>query len=65
MIMQKSLHFASAVSAFVLISLGTCYAGGGGGCTTGGSVSVPEPASLGLLGAGIGAVLLYRWRKSK
>ena len=62
MTLKKLSQLIPSLSTIFLVSISTCYAGAGGGCGTG-SVSLPEPGSLGLLAAGVGAVLLYRWRR--
>ena len=48
----------------VVLTAGVAWAGAGGGCSTG-DVSVPEPLSLALLGAGVGGILLVRARRNK
>jgi hypothetical protein len=48
--------------AFLMLTGGVAWAGGQGGCSPG-VQCVPEPTSLALLAAGVGAVLLYRNRR--
>ncbi len=47
----------------LLLWVGAAWAeGGAGGCKPG-RICVPEPASIALLGVGVGAILLYRNRR--
>ena len=63
--LKSLLNVAFLSTAFVLTAIGSCFAGSGGGCISAGPASVPEPAALSLLGAGVGAIVAYRWLKSK
>jgi len=58
-------NLALLSTALVLTVIGSCFAGSGGGCISAGPSSMPEPAALSLLGAGVGAIVAYRWLKSK
>ncbi len=49
----------------VLISAGTALAGAGGPCGTGTVHSLPEPASIALLGAGVAGIFALRRRSRR
>lgn len=67
---KENMNIISEWSARLILLLGlllipastTWAAGGAGGCSPG-VTCVPEPASLTLLGVGVGAILLYRNRR--
>ena len=55
---------ASAICAALLAT--PAWAGAGGGCGSGGPSTLPEPASIVLLAAGVGGILVIRGlRKNK
>ncbi len=61
----QSMMFRASLLIGLTVWATNAWAGAGGGCGTGGN-SVPEPASIAILGAGVGAILLYRkWRGPK
>ena len=50
----------------MLLAATPSWAGGGGMCGTGGgTVSLPEPASIALLVAGAAGILIFRSRRRK
>lgn len=59
------LRLLPAILSLLLASHAALAGSNGIGGTGGNSISVPEPASLAVLGAGIGALLLYRRHRGK
>ena len=62
--MARHLLGSLIVIGIYVLTAGPAWAGAGGGCSTG-DVTVPEPLSLALLGAGVGGILLVRAKRNK
>ena len=62
--MTRHLLGSLFVIGIYVLTAGFAWAGAGGGCSTG-DVTVPEPLSLALLGAGVGGILLVRAKRNK
>ena len=62
--MTRHLLGSLFVIGIYVLTAGSAWAGAGGGCSTG-DVTVPEPLSLALLGAGVGGILLVRAKRNK
>jgi len=57
------LSLRLALLSYLTVGSSVAWAGGGQGACNPFKTCVPEPASLALLGVGVGAILLYRNRR--
>ncbi len=62
--MVRYFAYLMATVVCATLSAGSAWAGAGGGCGTGTS-SLPEPASIALLAAGIGGILVVRHKRRR
>ncbi len=62
--MIRVLFGSIFLTGIYILTAGAAWAGAGGGCSTG-DVTVPEPLSLALLGAGAAGILVVRARRNK